>query len=481
MAGMTDEGLSVKRLNDVIDSLKENAVPIFQDLVAPGDIVDTSDSSTIGRIIGLISPSFADLWEAIQEVYWAYDINSAEGIALDNLGALTGIPRRGDIATQADVYVEGNIGTNIQAGYVVKSVTSGQMYNIGGGTIISSFNSIGVGITFSVIQDGIYTLKYRPSGSVSGAYFDINVNVLSTDTQDTVYSKFETEIQINHTSLKTYRRNGVLFVISNVDFQLHDFSATTPVQITKGVGLTTVIGQETGSIEENAISITIISTPTLGWDGVWNPTEAVTGSSKETDAEYRLRLRNTKFQRATNIIESMYTSLYNTDGVTEVIILENDTDVVDEYGNPPHSFLVIVEGGLSSEIARNIWLNRPAGILSNGHITITIIDSFGYPREISFSRPVPKNVYVSMTLTTDSNFPANGESLIKQAVVDYINTLKIGEDVIYSRLYTPINSVPGHQIDSLTVGFDPNPTGTGNLIISFDEKSVTNTSNIVIA
>ena len=62
----------------------------------------------------------------------------------------------------------------------------------------------------------------------------------------------------------------------------------------------------------------------------------------------------------------------------------------------------------------------------------------------------------------------------------YIDSLKIGEDVVYSRLYTPINSVSGFQVDSLKIGTSPSPTGTSNIVIDFDEISNVMESFIVI-
>ena len=55
MAGVTNAGFVPKRFNEIITSLQENAKPIFQDLVQPGEEVDVGDTSTIGRLIGLVA------------------------------------------------------------------------------------------------------------------------------------------------------------------------------------------------------------------------------------------------------------------------------------------------------------------------------------------------------------------------------------------------------------------------------------------
>jgi uncharacterized phage protein gp47/JayE len=164
-----------------------------------------------------------------------------------------------------------------------------------------------------------------------------------------------------------------------------------------------------------------------------------------------------------------------------VVIYENDTDVTDANGIPAHSFMPIVLGGISTNIAQAIWENKPLGIRSYGNTIVTIYDSQGFPHDIGFERPNPVPIYISLDLTTNSEFPQDGEQVIKDAIAAYMEAnFGIGEDVIYSRLYTPINSVPGHYINSLTIGTSPSPVGTSNIPIAFNELFSLDPNNIVI-
>ena len=64
MAGLTDTGLTILRLPDVLEANKARAQDIFSDLVAPGDTVDVdNDNSTIARLIGVVAPAEASLWK----------------------------------------------------------------------------------------------------------------------------------------------------------------------------------------------------------------------------------------------------------------------------------------------------------------------------------------------------------------------------------------------------------------------------------
>ena len=478
MAGVENTGFVLKRLPEIILELRQEAASLFQDLVAPGEVVDTSDSSALGRLIGLVSPSTADLWEAAQEVYSAFDPNSSTGIALDNLVALSGVTRLSQSATRADVYLTASVNTTIPNGSIVQSVLTATDFSTTSDVVFKSVQTVGVGVNVvSLDVNNSYTLRYR--ASTDSSYISVEVASTSTPSIEDIYIAFEAAIQATHPDLETFRDNGRLFVKPVTNFQLFDFEVSNNMVISKVMKTVAVEATEVGSIEQAPDTITTIITPILGWDSVTNPQEASVGRYEETDEELRLRWRNTKFQFATNIVESLYSAVFSLEGVSNAVIYENDTDVVDGNGVLPHSFLTLVDGGLSSDVATAIWRNRPTGIRSQGNTSVDIIDSFGYVRTINFSRPTEVQVYIEIDLETNNRFPEDGEQKIKEALISYINGLTINDDVVYSRLYTPINSVEGHQVNSLRIGTDPLNLGFSNIITNFDEIAKTQSASIV--
>ena len=108
MAGLSRQGLEIKTLDDVLTDYKTNAASIFSDLVPAGDVVDVSAVSGLGRMIGVIAPAEASLWEALQQVFDSFNPTTAIGVALDNIVALSGITRLAAQATRAQVILEGN-------------------------------------------------------------------------------------------------------------------------------------------------------------------------------------------------------------------------------------------------------------------------------------------------------------------------------------------------------------------------------------
>jgi len=253
----------------------------------------------------------------------------------------------------------------------------------------------------------------------------------------------------------------------------------------------------TGTVFANAIisgptmalsgTVSQIDTPITGWDTSTNSADAQVGTNEETDVELRVRRENSVASKSQAIVDAIYSAVASIPGVTQTTVLENATDVVDANGQQAHSFHVIAVGGIDQSIADEIWLKKPAGITSVGTTVVSVSDSQGIPHNISFSRPTSINIFVEVTLTTDSEYPANGDNLVKEAIVDYANGdlisgtgFFLSDDVIYTRMYTPINTVQGHEIDDLRIGLSASPTGTSNIAIAITEISNFIVSNIVV-
>lgn len=477
MAGLTSEGLVIKRLPEVLSDIKQKEVELFTDLVPEGEVVDTTDSGTLGRLASLAAPSAADLWEAVQQVNAAFDVNSATGIAQDNLYAIGGDTRQEATFTTAQVLVKGDTNVFITPTSVVSSSTTGKQFNIINGIALNTNVASGIDVSvLTIVNSTAYTVAYSTTNTTSNITYTSDASATIVE----ILNGLKALIDSAHPSLQATIVGTTLQIMCVDVFQTVNFTTTTNLGIVKVSTVCDVVANEVGPIEQVVNSIDTIATPILGWDSVINPLEASTGTNRETDEEYRIRFRDSKFDRATNTLEAIYSAILRTPTVEEVIIYENDTDVTDVNGVTAHSFLPIVIGGVSSDIANAIWNNKPIGISSEGNTTVSIVDIQGFNHDVSFQRPTPVPVYISVSLTTDGNYPVDGDDKVKSALVTYFGNLRVGEDIIYSRLYTPINTVHGHQIDSLFIGTSPSPVGTANITIPFSSVATISDSNIVI-
>lgn len=475
MAGLSDSGFEIKRLADLKADDDALAVQLFQDLVSPGDIVDTSASSTIGRLIGLHIPSLADLWEVAQQVYLAFDPNSATGIALDNLVAYGGLIRGEQTFSTAQALFTGDVGTLIDAGLTVRGTTTGEDFTVRSSVTLNASGASGIGVQATIVADStLYTITYAGATTTNTISYTSGVGA----TQASIQAGIQAVIQASHPTLTATITNNILYIDRLAVFDTVNFTSSANIGIVKARKVGSLTAVNAGPVEGEANTITSIQTPKTGWDTVTNPTAVVPGEDVETDEELRERFRQSKYIRATNILEALYSDLISLANVVEVQIYENDTDVVDSNGVPAHSFLPIILGGDPLDIANSIWQNKPLGIRSYGNTTQTIYDSQGFPHEIGFERPNPVDIYIRMDLTTDANYPQNGDDLIKSNLTS--TDFGIGDDVIYSRLYTPINSVPGHQVNSLEVSLDGLTWNTNNLVVPFNGIANLESANITI-
>ena len=239
--------------------------------------------------------------------------------------------------------------------------------------------------------------------------------------------------------------------------------------------------EEAGLYEAAIGTLTVIETPVYGWTGINNTVAATPGRDEETDSELRIRQSQSTTAASRNNADGLFAQLNNLTGVVDASVIENKTDAVDGYGIPAHSFECFVQGGDNDEIAQTIWNNTPQGILSHGDTTIVIEDAQGYDQNVSFTRPSEIDIYVKANISVDSSFPAGGVDEIKANVTSYGETnFEIGDDVIYSQIFTPIHQTTGVIDVTLTIGLAPSPVGTSNITIDIDEISSWDVSQVEV-
>lgn len=482
MAGLTNTGLTILRLPDVLDANKARAQDIFSDLVEPGDTVDVdNDNSTIARLIGVVAPAEASIWEALQQIHNSFNPATATGYALDNIVSLSGIARLPAQATSAQVLFTGTVGTLITTSAKVQAPNTQRLFSVKSSTALDANQASGVQVEVIVAENSTaYVLNYSVdnTGFIAITYTS---DASATDTEIVTGLKAQIDSTTGGIFVTSIDIDGVLHVSCSDPFQPLYFTTSANLNIGKVSKLGVVVGDTLGPLGQAAHTINTISVPVVGWDSVDNPLPATTGRYEESDEELRERFSNSKFVQAANIIEALLDALRNVDGVTDVMVYENDTDVTDLLGIPAHSFMPIVLGGLNTTIAETIWQNKPTGILSFGNTSVTVLDSQNLQHVIKFKRPASIPIYISISVTNTGGMPGDVAAQIKQAVKAYGDeTYFIGDDVVYSRFYTPVNSIQGFAVNSLTIGTAPSPTGTTNLTIDFDEVATFDLDKIVV-
>lgn len=275
-------------------------------------------------------------------------------------------------------------------------------------------------------------------------------------------------------------------LVSTSDTMLQ-FSTSIEVVIPGG-GSITVAAEAviTGPNEALTNTITNIDTPITGWATVDNLDDATLGSNVETDVELRARRAASISSNAQVVLEAILAAVRAVDGVDSASIIENDTDGIIS-GQPAHSFQVVAVGGAGQDIADAIFATKPTGIQAFGNTSGSVTDSQGVAHPIDFSRPDEIPIFVAVVIVKATDYPITGDDDMKQAIVDYANGVLVegrgfalGDDVIFSRMYTPVNSIPNHSVTSIDIDTSGPPTGMTDIVIAVDEISVFTIANITV-
>ncbi|MNB62548.1 hypothetical protein D3C81_47630 [compost metagenome] len=255
-----------------------------------------------------------------------------------------------------------------------------------------------------------------------------------------------------------------------------------------GTVLATATCANSGAVAALANTITVINTPTRGWVSVTNPAAATVGSPAETDAELRIRQGQSVALPSITPFEGVDGAIANVAGVTRHKLYENDTGVTDSNGLPPHSISAIVDGGDVTDIAQTIRGNKGQGTSTYGATSVTVPDTYGNPHVISFSRSTDVPIFVAITIKVFTGYTSQIGDQIKQAVVDYINSLTIGDSVLLSRIYSPANLgvVSGgnaryYDITDLLIGKSAGTVAAANVSIAYSESASCTTANVSLA
>lgn len=333
--GVTATGFVTKTLSEIKTAFEAAYRATF------GAGINITVQSVFGQLIGIKSEPLAEVWEQMAAVYAGSFPDSASGLQLDNVCALTGTARKEPSLTHVLATVVGTPATALPAGRIVSIAGVGTKFELRFDTVIGGGGST-TGVEFVAVDPG-------PKPCYAG-------------------------------------------------------------------------------------TLTVIETPVSGWTSVTNPTDHfVLGADLEIDSALRVRREVELRAQGNAAVEPIRQKVLAVAGVVDAYVFENDTDLTDADGVPPHSFEVVVNGGVDADIRAAIFAAKAAGIRSYGAVSGSVTDSQGIVHTIKFSRPTVLTMYVKITKLADGTY--GGDPALKQALVDYaLANYKVGSDGIASRL-----------------------------------------------
>jgi uncharacterized phage protein gp47/JayE len=237
-------------------------------------------------------------------------------------------------------------------------------------------------------------------------------------------------------------------------------------------------------------TITVIKTPRSGLNSVTNPTEATLGRDRETDNQFRSRISKSLARGGSGTIPSIYAALLELPGVVDADVTENDTSAAFPNGQPRNSIAAMVYGGTDADIAQTLFSVKGGAIRAWGTTNVVVTDTEGKTHTIGFSRPPLVTVWVRVTLTKNSNYPADGDEQVTTAIVKYIggtdadsttySGLGLGEDVIRYKIGAAAGVVAGIDDILVETSVDGNVWTTDNISVDSASKAITDSAKVVI-
>lgn len=211
-----------------------------------------------------------------------------------------------------------------------------------------------------------------------------------------------------------------------------------------------------------------------GVNSVSNLSPTFNGLDTETDPELRSRYNLSLSKPGSSTVESIRATILAVEGVEECVVSQNNT-MNELEGIPPKSIAPLVLGGTNEMVGKAIYSVKAAGIQSYGVTEVDVLDSLGNTHKIGFTRPTTVTVNVVATLSTTDQFPIDGTTQVGDKIKSYINSLSIGESVIFTKIIGVIQEVNGIvDIPVLTVnGVSTNLNITSNQIARHGTVSVT--------
>lgn len=419
---ITATGLVTKRFPEILQELRTRLIE-----VSGNPNLDLSDNSILGILNSVYGSSSADQQELIQAVFSAGDIDTAEGVLLDRLVAYIGLTRLAGRPSNGFFYFTStNIPTTVPVGTRVISVNRDV-------ALTSSLLRINPDLCYQmrldfVVQDSTaYTVRinsvdYTYTSGVSATKNEIATGLSAAITNallDKTVNADDT-LSVSNSS----GSNGINFSLQTGNISI--------VSITSRVAGSTPTN---GAFEFPVGSLNRLESP-IGGLSVTNLTEWSIGAARESDEDLRLRHSQSTQLVGLRTEAAIIARVLAIQGVQKALLRDNVLDVTDPVtGLPPHSFEVVVKGGDDTEIATAILNTKSAGIQTFGTEEVRVADDSGIVRQIFFSRPADIILWVRVEyeLYDEESAPSDLEDLIKEQVLDYGQSLDIGEDVIPTR------------------------------------------------
>lgn len=294
--GLTPAGFNAMRLADVKQFLDNAFVAQFGD-------INLDPQSVFGQEIGVLSKSFADYWENLEDVYFSQYPNSASGVSLDNVVQFNGITRLPSTQTSVIAVCTGLEGTLVPQNALASIPSNGDTFyaNLGGTITSQNAYQVTASVTAVLAQSYFVTLSnqtfvyskpiitFTNSGAifVTGNQITLTINGITqtpipfTTNSNNTLGLLASQISAFGSGLQcvaTATNPNIISIVPNAGFNV---SVNVPVQITGGATQASSALTFAAPANQNAITAALTALINAGTPD-WTATDNMDGTFNVT-------------------------------------------------------------------------------------------------------------------------------------------------------------------------------------------------------
>jgi uncharacterized phage protein gp47/JayE len=430
--GVTDEGFVIKPFEVILREEQEDFLTAF------GNDIDLSNTSIEGVYVRNQALKRAQLWEQLEKLYAAGDIDDSFGVYLDRLVNFVNVQRLPASATRVYECLWAKEGTVIPAGHLLR-IASGQTFKISGTATVSRLTLLGFLLS---VKDAIAGHAYQLQINAA----NITYTAVDSDDEEQIQNGIAAAIETAFPGVfETRNVDDGLSVRSKTGLEAFSMSSSDTALEFPLLGFYAVYAAtKTGAIIVSIGALNEIVSKVNGLDSAVNYASGITGRAAESDTELRMRLSAGQKQATANEA-AIENEIRKISGVEYARVYSN-REIIEIDGRPPKSYEAVVVGGDEQAIAELIFEKGPAGIQAFGNIVKDVVDSEGFHWAIGFSRPVNKYIWVKVDYSrnTDEDLPIDVVSAIQDNIISWSRgALNVGIDLIYQKMFRPLYDVQG--------------------------------------
>lgn len=430
---MLIDGITIKTF-DTIQQETEDLIRSRQ-----GQDINLSSESPLGQIITALNLRNAELYELLAEVLNQTDPDTANGIFLKRLAALTGTikkPGRKTRIKSADIYGKKDfLGQKAAPGEIKLKYGTHTFVND------SDFNSdtFNISIPLEKIQNRSFDLRINNKTchfpmtenrdlryfSIIFSDFVINESIFPVILPATL--NIENEFLV--LGLRSDTIPSIILVPQDEGEQ--------ELQVIESWGRVSLTSMVTDAISvPDGARLELSGKILQGMTGARNTKGCVPGEKTESDQDLRIRQKRELKKEFTSSVSGIHRTLFNIEGVRSVIV--NERDGSHEY-LPAHTIEIIIQGGEDKKIAEAIFKSKGAGISTWAPVPESepdpnthTVNFSGQNYQVKFQRPTELLIQAEVKIFVseiNESIEIRAKNLLLKGLNHYFSGLNTGDDL----------------------------------------------------